>query len=427
MNNQNSNGNYGQNNPYTYRYGDSTNSTGANMQGRYGAYGAYMPPQKTEQPQAPQQSTAKPQRKSKKFVKGAAMLMACAMVGFGGGAAAISLMGGGTSGDGTVVYRAAESAQPVNDTTANTVSSVAQLAGASVVAISTENLVSDYMMGSGIAQGAGSGVIISEDGYIITNNHVVEGASNVVVTLPDETQHSAQVIGRDAATDIAVIKIDASGLTPAVFANSDEVQVGEFCLAIGNSNGTLSGSVTDGIVSGLNREIQLDEYTMTLMQTNAAVSPGNSGGGLFNSKGELIGVVNSKSGGTDVEGIGFAIPSNTALSVSTEIMQNGSVVGGPGLGVTVISIQDAQQAQAYGISALGLYIMHVNSLGAAQSAGLEAGDRLVSIDGTQLMTSEDLSAALQNYEVGDTVALEIERAGETLSIQLQLAELVQNT
>lgn len=207
---------------------------------------------------------------------------------------------------------------------------VADIISPSVVSITTEAVeTSQTWYGSYVSSGAGSGVILSSDGYILTCAHVVDGADQITVTLEDGTEYEAEVVGSDTADDIAVIKIDATDLTAAVIGDSDEAEVGETVYADGNPGGTLSGTITEGIVSALNREITLETesgetITLNVIQTSAAVSPGSSGGGLFNARGELIGIVNAKSSGDSEEGLGFAIPINTAVEIAEDIVENGA-------------------------------------------------------------------------------------------------------
>lgn len=270
--------------------------------------------------------------------------------------------------------------------------------------------------------GAGSGVIISEDGYLITNNHVINGASTIQVRTSDGTTYDAVLVGTDSKTDVAVLKINASGLRPVTFGDSDNLNVGETAVAIGNPLGELGGTVTNGIISAKDRSITLDNQQMTLLQTNAAINPGNSGGGLFNSRGELIGMVVAKSSGSDVEGLGFAIPSNLVSKIAQELIANGYVTGRPALGVTVLSIENAQTAMQYGVSSLGVYITDVESGSAADKAGLQAGDRIISINNLVVESFADLSAALDNYAVGDTVEIMVSRGGSTVTVSLTLQE-----
>lgn len=205
------------------------------------------------------------------------------------------------------------------------VQEVADKAGDSVVEIRTESVSSDAWVREYVTEGAGSGVIIKSNGYILTNNHVIEGASSITVTLANGKEYSAETVGTDSANDVAVLKINAKNLTAATLGNSDQMEVGDMAVIIGNPLGTLGGSVSAGIVSSLNREITLDDTVMNLIQTDASVNPGNSGGGMFNEYGQLVGIVVAKSSGTDVEGLGFAIPINVAAASATEIMENGSI------------------------------------------------------------------------------------------------------
>lgn len=362
----------------------------------------------------------------KKAMGTVALVVACALAGFGGGYMANSLF----DADNTIVYKSADTGVSA-DTTAvsegSYVSDVAAVAGESVVSITTENMVTDFFTGGRIVSGAGSGVIISEDGYIITNHHVINGAQNVTVTLPDGSEYEATLVGTDATTDIAVIKINVTGLTPAVMSDSDTLQVGEFCLAIGNSMGTLGGTVTDGIISALNRDITIDGVQMNLLQMSAAVSPGNSGGGLFNSRGELVGIVNAKSSGDDSEGLGFAIPVNTALEVATQLIENGVVTGRPALGVSVVAIEGEQAASEAGVSQPGIYIAQVNEGGAAEAAGIQVGDQVLAVDGQEVLESTDLGDAIKQKEVGDQITLTLRRDGAELEVTATLGEMSQLT
>ena len=309
--------------------------------------------------------------------------------------------------------------------TALSTQDVASLVSPSVVVITTEQMVSSnnlWFGGSYVQSGAGSGVIISEDGYILTCAHVVNGATNVKVQLNgSDTQYDATVVGLDTASDIAVIKIEATGLTPAVIGDSDQLAVGEEVIAVGNPLGTLGGTVTNGIISALNRQITVEDNEMTLIQTNAAVSPGNSGGGLFNANGELIGIVNAKSDDSEAEGLGFAIPINTAVSIAQELISTGYVAR-PALGITVIAIQDAQTAMQYGVSNYGVYILSVNPGSGAEAAGLQQGDRIVSVGDTVVSTSNDVTNYIQKLNVGDVVSMQVERDGKLMSFDVTLGE-----
>ena len=383
--------------------------------------------------------TSAPVQPPKKKKKGTGKKIAMRIVagicvvalGFGSGfAGAVVASRTGLAGN-TVVMQTVDrqtdetSSQGSAGGTALSTQDVASLVSPSVVVITTEQMVSSnnlWFGGSYVQSGAGSGVIISEDGYILTCAHVVNGATNVKVQLNgSDTQYEATVVGMDTASDIAVIKIEATGLTPAVIGDSDQLAVGEEVIAVGNPLGTLGGTVTNGIISALNRQVTVEDNEMTLIQTNAAVSPGNSGGGLFNANGELIGIVNAKSDSSEAEGLGFAIPINTAVSIAQELISTGYVAR-PALGVTVIAIQDAQTAMQYGVSNYGVYIISVSDGSGAQAAGLQQGDRIVSIGDTVVSTSNDVTNYIQKLNVGDVVSLQVEREGKLMSFDVTLGQ-----
>ncbi len=303
-----------------------------------------------------------------------------------------------------------------------TVSQIAAQTANSVVEITTEATSYDMYMRQSVTEGAGSGVILTTDGYIVTNNHVIDGASKITVTLKDGTSYPATLVGTDSQGDIAVVKIDATGLQPAVIGDSSELQVGDLAVAIGNPLGQLGGTVTDGIISALDREIDLDGKTMTLLQTNAAINPGNSGGGLFNDKGELIGIVVAKSSGSGIEGLGFAIPINTAKDLIDQIMQYGYVKGRIDLGMTTVDVSNAQIAMMYRLSSTGVYIDEVEEGSNAEAAGFRSGDLILSFNGEDISTGEDLEKAIQDCKVGDTVEIIISRNGQKYSGKLTLEE-----
>ena len=239
----------------------------------------------------------------------------------------------------------------------------------SVVAISTESVATDSWLRQYVTKGAGSGVIYSEDGYIITNNHVIDGANSINVTLYDGTQCDASLVATDEQTDIAVIKIDKKGLTPVTIGTMDNLSVGDLAVAIGNPLGTLSGTATEGIISALEREITLEGKSMTLIQTSASINPGNSGGGLFDQYGNLIGIVVAKSSGSDVEGLGFAIPCDKVAKVAKSLVENGYVEGRPAAGINIVDLTSPQLAMQNGVSITGVYIQSVTGEN-AKKAGL---------------------------------------------------------
>ena len=291
----------------------------------------------------------------------------------------------------------------------------------SVVAILTETVTTDFWAGQYVTQGAGSGVIYREDGYIITNNHVIEGSSSITVTLHDGTEYPATLVATDELTDIAVIKIDATGLQPVTFGDMNKVSVGDAVIAIGNPLGTLSGTATEGIISALEREITIDNKAMTLLQTSASINPGNSGGGLFDQYGNLIGIVVAKSSGSDVEGLGFAIPVDKVESVAKSLVENGYVEGRPMAGITVIDLTDPSEAMKYGVSITGVYIKSVTGE-KAKAAGLQAGDLIYYLDDDKITSSSQLISLIQAHEVGDVVTFTVVRNNEILKYDVELVE-----
>jgi serine protease Do len=311
-----------------------------------------------------------------------------------------------------------------NDTALLGVAGVVEKASGSVVEITVKATISSPYYGDMISEGSGSGVVLTADGYIVTNNHVIEGAQEITVRLSDGTEYTGTLVGTDEETDLAVVKINASDLPTIAFANSDELKVGEIAIAIGNPLGTLGGTVTSGIVSALNRELTFEDSTMSnLIQTSAAVNPGNSGGGLFDESGNLIGIVNAKStstsSGTSVEGLGFAIPSNTVRSITDSLIAYGYVTGRPELGISVLDINNTQMAFYYRVNEYGVYVAAVT-----KENGLEVGDRIISIEGKSIQTGDEVKAALKDKAVGDTLTFVVNRGGSEVTVQVPLTEKV---
>lgn len=378
------------------------------------------------EPQPPRMKKSHP--RLKKIGAGALALVLVAGVSFGGGYAGFYLADKTSSA--RIVY---QSANPSGTATSTDASSADGLVGVinaitpSVVEITTEQMVTTsygFWGGQQVVSGAGSGVIFTADGYIITNAHVVEGAQQITVKLNDGTTYNATLVGSDSQSDIAVIKIDATGLTPAVLGDSDTIAIGETAIAVGNPS-NLGVTSTDGIISALNRSVTVEGNIMNLIQTSAAISPGNSGGGLFNSKGELIGIVNAKNADENAEGLGFAIPINTAKAVTQDLIENGYVTGRPALGITVVSITDAQTAMQYGVSTLGAYVQSVSEGSGAANAGMKVGDRIVSVGTKTVTTATDVTNALQDYTAGDTVQVQVDRGGELITLNVVLGEKTQ--
>lgn len=291
----------------------------------------------------------------------------------------------------------------------------------SVVAITTESVSTDSWAGQYVTNGAGSGVIYSEDGFILTNNHVIDDATSVKITLHNGDTHKASVIAADAQTDIAVLKIKADNLDPVELGSSESLSVGDLAVAIGNPLGTLAGTATDGIISGLEREITISGKSMTLLQISASVNPGNSGGGVFNAHGDLIGLVVAKSSGSDVEGLGFAIPVDTVKKVADSLIEKGYVEGRPAAGITIVDLTSAQDAMQYGVKLTGVYIQEVTGSN-AKKADLKAGDLIYMINDKKVTGSDMLIREIQKHKVGDKVTFTIVRNDEMKDITVKLQD-----
>ena len=396
-------------------------------------------------PAQPQQAQPPKPKKKKKFnggrvARSAVALVLAAAMGFAGGFVGAKYGGSGK----VVIQQAAPSAASDSSTGSSgadstitaasssgsslTTEQVADMVSPSVVVITTEQVVYSQWSWYGQSQvesGAGSGVIISSDGYILTCAHVVDGASSITVTI-DDKDYTATLVGEDTTSDVAVIKIDATGLTPATVGDSDSLKVGQSVMAVGNPLGELGGTVTGGMISALNRSVTIQgtssTNTMSLIQMDASVSPGNSGGGLFNMNGELVGIVNAKSSSSDAEGLGFAIPINDAIRVAQQLLENGYVTGRPYLGITYLGVEDAQTAAQLGVNAYGVYVVEVVKGGPAERAGLQSGDRIVSIDGTEIASKDDLGTLMQKHAAGDTLNITIARNGQMQTVSVTLGE-----
>ncbi len=301
----------------------------------------------------------------------------------------------------------------------------------SVVAITVEiENTTTYMYSnySYTSEAKGSGVIISPDGYIVTNNHVIEGATAVYVTLANGESYDATIIGSDDFTDLGLIKIEATGLTAAQFGNSDEIRKGDTAIIIGNPLGYLDGSVSSGIISATGRTLDFSDGTTlhNLIQTDAAVNPGNSGGGLFDSHGALVGIVCAKSSSTEVEGLGFAIPVSTVRTVVQDLVDYGYVTGRPALGINAMEVHDAYTAMLNQLPRLGVYVTGFISSEAENGSGLQIGDCIVSINGVEVTSSDEILAAIYSLEVGDTVEVVVYRNSEMVTVQTTLVEQDEN-
>ena len=281
------------------------------------------------------------------------------------------------------------------------------------------------------ATASGSGIIISEDGYILTNNHVVATSANnsyyevsdatkVTVTLyNDETSYEAKIIGKDEETDLAVIKIDKSGLTAAEFADSDSVKVGEFAMAVGNPLG-MTSSITCGVVSALNREVSdSDGKTGTYIQTDAAINSGNSGGALVNSQGQVIGINDMKVSATGVEGMGFAIPINSTLDIIDQLIEYNKVKR-PYIGISGVDL-DEKTAEYYKL-VIGVYVKSIDDFSAAEKAGLKIGDVIIKADGKDIKTMDELNEIKASHKIGDELKITVNRDGQEKELTIILGE-----
>ena len=341
-----------------------------------------------------------------------------------------------------------------------TIPEIAKKCGTSVVAIETETKVvyntydNDYynpfggMFGYGYGYGygnrggrggtqeytqtaAGSGVIISEDGYVLTNNHVISGADKITVYVnpgdgSEEQSYEATLVGSSESNDIAVLKIDATGLNAAVFGDSDQIEVGELAVAIGNPMGQVHGSVTAGIISAVEQELTIDDVTINAIQTDAAINPGNSGGALFDSYGNVIGIVYAKSSSVSIEGIGYAIPVNNIKDLVAQMINDPDSVKDQTkgsqimLGITIRDITEDMSKQ-YSMP-VGVYITEVSSMSAAERAGLQKGDIITEFAGETVTSADDLNAIKAKQTSGDTVSVKIDRNGKEMTLDLVIPQ-----
>ncbi|MBP0989935.1 MAG: trypsin-like peptidase domain-containing protein [Oscillospiraceae bacterium] len=314
-----------------------------------------------------------------------------------------------------------------NESAGTSVSDVAAKVENSVVAINVTGIQSYSGLGGQrkyTVTSSGSGVIISEDGYIVTNHHVIEGATKITIILCSGEQYEAKIVAADEKNDIAVLKIEISGAVPAVFGDSDKIILGETAIAIGNPLGTFGGSVTAGVISGLNREIKIESSYLNLLQTDAAINPGNSGGGLFNDRGELIGIVNAKSTGTNVEGIGFAIPSNDVKKIVEDLVSFGYVKGRPDKGFEIIEINSTMMAMMYRVDRIGVYVYSITEGNNAYNAGLRVGDCIANIDGYEISSESDIEYIMNSKAVGDSIKLTVIRDGKNVDISWNIEEYI---
>ncbi|WP_409968572.1 trypsin-like peptidase domain-containing protein [Bengtsoniella intestinalis] len=363
--------------------------------------------------------------------KGSALKIAClalcfALIGgsVGAGVVWMAMDGNTTAGNTTAV---AVSDRVVAEVTQTSVTGTSLLTDSQVYAANVDSVVSinttattNYFGQAVEVASAGSGFIITTDGYIVTNYHVVEDSTAVSITLNDNSQYEATVIGYDEDYDLAVLKIDATGLQAVTLGDSDSLSVGDRVLAIGNPLGELTFSMSGGMVSSVNRAINVSGTPFNMIQTDAAINPGNSGGPLFNSYGEVVGIVSAKysadSSGNSVEGLGFAIPMNDVKVMIEDIITNGYVTNKPYLAVTAGSINDSMSAQM-GLP-VGLYLYTVEEGGAANLAGLQTGDVITKVGDVDITSLEDFSSAKRSYVSGDVATFEFYRDGVLMSTEV---------
>ena len=370
-----------------------------------------------------------------------ALCLICALLGgIGGGALVGSMMGSRVDTLEENVSALSETAkQPVlaaasGSTLAETRSTdglsaadIYDLACEQVVGIRSEMTYTNFFGMTSSAAVSGSGFIISEDGYILTNYHVIKDAyqsrQQVTVMTHDGTEYDAEIVGFESDNDIAVLKIDAEGLNPAVLGDSDSLLVGDTVYAVGNPLGELEFSMTTGHVSAKDRTITTENNAdaIAMFQVDAAVNSGNSGGPIYNDLGQVVGIVTAKYADTGVEGIGFAIPANDARAIASDLITKGYVTGKAYLGVSINTNYNEMYAQYYG-TPIGAFVKDVTPGSCAEKAGLEAGDIITKFDGEAITSYDDLRTAIKRHSAGDTVELEIYRADESRVVSVTLDE-----
>lgn len=335
--------------------------------------------------------------------------------------AATVLFGGCTDGQaGSAAQEKPAASQEISDARNTPVVRAAKAVGPAVVGITNKAVARDWFNNPVQVEGAGSGVIFRKDGYIVTNNHVISGAKEIIVSLSDGRSLSGKLVGADELTDLAVVKVDADDLPTAEFGDSDDIMVGEPAIAIGNPMGLeFQGSVTSGVISALNRSLEIDDRVLKVVQTDAAINPGNSGGALVNADGKVIGINSAKIARSDIEGMGFAIPINTVKDIVNELMTSGKVTR-PYLGVGIF---DKETAGRYGYILnvdKGVYIESVTVNGPAYKAGLRRGDIILSIGDKETNKVSDVRNTILDSKVGDSVKVKYERNGNVSTVDVAL-------
>nr|WP_231036358.1 trypsin-like peptidase domain-containing protein [Pectinatus sottacetonis] len=338
-------------------------------------------------------------------------------------------LGSADNNKGTAAYNTQQAAKktsqgPISAARDTAVVRAAKAVGPAVVGITNKAVARDWFNNQvEISQGVGSGVIFKSDGYIVTNNHVIAGAKEITVSLADGRTLPGKLVGTDPVTDIAVVKIDAKNLPVAKFGNSDDIMVGEPAIAIGNPMGLeFQGSVTAGVISALNRTLNIGEGRVKLLQTDAAINPGNSGGALVNADGLVIGINSAKLAAAGVEGMGFAIPINTVRPIIDQIIAKGHV-SRPYLGVGVFDKNTAAKSGYLLNIDRGVYVVQVENNGPAAKAGIRRGDIIEKIDGKAINTVNDLRDTIATHKISDKVSLVIVRNGKEITVEAQLEEM----
>ncbi|MDR3296420.1 MAG: trypsin-like peptidase domain-containing protein [Clostridiales Family XIII bacterium] len=353
----------------------------------------------------------------------AAAMLACCLISGAAGSGFTALIGANSdiAKASAVTQNAAyiEAVQTATGT-ARSVTEISAIVSPAVVSVNVTATSSDRFGRTATTTGSGSGVILTENGYILTNGHVVEGATGVTVMLSTGQTYTAALVGADSQTDLAVLKIAETSLPFATLGDSASLRTGDLAVAIGNPLGELGGTVTAGIISATDREITIEGETMNLIQTDAAINPGNSGGALCNQYGEVIGVVNAKTSALGVEGLGFAIPINDAGKVAAELIEKGYVSGRASLGLSVQEV--TSQTAAFFRTKAGVYAASLTPGGAAELAGIRTGDRIVSLDGQAITAAAEIKAVKEKHAPGDRLAIVVSRDGRDISLTITLRE-----
>lgn len=410
-------------------------------QNRYEAQSSETSGNQWQQPlyQMPQQPEHTQPKKKHTAGRVVALALCCSLLGGAVGAGAMAIgtsmtgsSGGSRSSSTSTILQGDRPTSAINvskiDTSKEMTAAEVYAANVNSTVGITTSITTNYWGYQTTAAASGSGFILTADGYILTNYHVIENSNSVKVTMYDGTSYDATIVGYDESNDIAVLKIDATGLTPVVLGDSDELNVGDSVVAIGNPLGELTFSLTSGAVSALNREVTLSSnVTMDLIQTDCAINSGNSGGALFNLYGEVIGITNAKyssssSSSASIDNIGFAIPINHVLPIVKSIIEKG-YISKPYVGVSVSDVN--QQTQLYGIPA-GAAVQAVSDGSPAAEAGLQAGDVITRVNGTEITGSSDLVSLVSEAAIGDTLAMTVYRQGSTMELTVTVGEQVQS-